>query len=179
MKSSKFAVLWEQNPKKEICISSHSEHNDAHMRHARSWGDESVRTRRHSIYPHDRSRAAQSEYNWFSYQLIIWVLCPFSKSCRWWWISFLFSLFCETKGTFSIRPCKNHIETETKHPFTTAEFALKFLRHMLYSVLVQDTLSSQCLAPSRSLNGYLWTDRKKKNLKKCWAGSWGGGNVTD
>ena len=69
---------------------------------------------------------------------------------------------------------KNHIETETKHPFTTAEFALKFLRHMLYSVLVQDTLSSQCLAPSRSLNGYLWTDRKKKNLKKCWAGSWEG-----
>ena len=90
---------------------------------------------------------------------------------------FFFLFFVRQKEPPRSNHAKNHIETETKHPFTTAEFALKFLRHMLYSVLVQDTLSSQCLAPSRSLNGYLWTDRKKKNLKKCWAGSWeeGGG----
>ena len=93
---------------------------------------------------------------------------------------FFFLFFSRQKEPSRSDHAKNHIETETKHPFTTAEFALKFLRHMLYSVLVQDTLSSQCLAPSRSLNGYLRTDRKKKNLKKCWAGSWeGGGDVTD
>ena len=105
MWSSKCLIVRTES-QKEICISSYLEHNDVHIRHARSWGDESIRTRRHSIYPHDRSRAVQSEYNWFSYQLIIWVLCPFSKSRRWWWISFLSSLFCETKGIFSIRPCK-------------------------------------------------------------------------
>ena len=93
---------------------------------------------------------------------------------------FFFLFFVRQKEPSRSDHAKNHIETETKHPFTTAEFALKFLQHMLYSVLAQDTLSSQCLAPFRSLNGYLWTDRKKKNLKKCWAGSWeGGGDVTD
>ena len=75
---------------------------------------------------------------------------------------FFFLFFVRQKEPSRSDHAKNHIETETKHPFTTAEFALKFLRHMLYFVLVQDTLSSQCLAPSRSLNGYLWTDRKKK-----------------
>ena len=91
---------------------------------------------------------------------------------------FFFLFFVRQKEPSRSDHAKNHIETETKHPFTTAEFALKFLRHMFYFVLVQDTLSSQCLAPSRSLNGYLWTDRKKKKPEEMLSRELGRGGMS-
>ena len=91
---------------------------------------------------------------------------------------FFFLFFVRQKEPSRSDHAKKPIETETKHPFTTAEFALKFLRHMLYSVLVQDTLSSQCLAPSRSLNGYLWTDRKKKKPEEMLSRELGRGGMS-
>ena len=55
--------------------------------------------------------AAQSEWNWFSYQLILF--------------------FVRQMGPSRSNHPNNYIETETRHPFITAEFALKNFSHIV------------------------------------------------
>lgn len=93
---------------------------------------------------------------------------------------FFFLFFVKQMGPSRSNHPNNHIETETRHRFTIAEFALK-ISHILCSVLRQVSLSSQCLASSRSWNGYRQADRKTwRNAEQGvgW-GEWGEEHVTD
>ena len=93
---------------------------------------------------------------------------------------FFFLFFCETNGTFSIQPSKQSYRDRDEASIYHCRVRTK-ISHILCSVLRQVSLSSQCLASSRSWNGYRRTDRKTwRNAEQGvgW-GEWGEEHVTD
>ena len=84
---------------------------------------------------------------------------------------FFFLFFCETNGTFSIQPSKQSYGDRDEASIYHCRVGTK-ISHILCSVLRQVSLSSQCLASSRSWNGYRRTDRKTWRNAEQGAG-WG------
>ena len=86
-------------------------------------------------------------------------------------------LFCETNGTFSIQPSKQLYRDRDEASIYHCRVRTK-ISHILRSVLVQDSLSSRCLASSWSLmsTGEL-TEQPDEMLSKGLGGGRGGGGT--
>ena len=80
---------------------------------------------------------------------------------------FFFLFFVRQMGPSRSNHPNNHIETETRHRFTIAEFALKFLT---YCALF---LGKSLYSHSASL--HLGVEMGTGELTKCWARGWVGG----
>ena len=84
-------------------------------------------------------------------------------------------LFCETNGTFSIQPSKQLYRDRDEASIYHCRVRTK-ISHILRSVLVQDSLSSRCLASSWSLMGTgELTEQPDEMLSKGLGGGRGGG----
>ena len=87
-------------------------------------------------------------------------------------------LFCETNGTFSIQPSKQLYRDRDEASIYHCRVRTK-ISHILRSVLVQDSLSSRCLASSWSLMGTgELTEQPDEMLSKGLGGGNGGRNMS-